>query len=99
MHIPTPPLTVPTITFGLIDQWEHTRNSLGLVPALTYQLAGIGHYASHVSALHADFGLTSRGPFVAGALTLGTYADIGFAARISSRTEAPRPYIGLHLTF
>lgn len=97
-HVPTPKLYVPTIQFGLLYQ-THSSNSLGLVPDLTYQLTSLGTYSNHLPMVHADFGVTPRGPFLGVAATLNTYMDVGFASRISSRTEAPRPYVGLHLTF
>ena len=93
-----PDFDVPTIKIGVIAQTRGT-NSLGITPAVTYQLASAGTWSSHLSIAHLDVGLTGHGPFAGAALTLGSYADIGFASRLAGTVAAPRPYVGLHITF
>ncbi len=50
-----------------------------------------------MSLLHADIGLSGRGPFVGLAVTLTSFLDLGLAHRLNGRTL--RPYLSLHLVF
>ncbi len=99
--VPTPQLTVPTITFGFVGQ-THGRDSLGITPALTDQFFSVGTFASHLPVAHVDGGVTGRGFFVGAAFTLNSYFDLGYATRISQFSHAPstpRPYLGMHIAF
>lgn len=87
-----PQIRVPALKFGLISGLD-ARVS----PAATLQVFSLGTRRDHLSLLHANVGITGRGPFASVAATVNQFADIGIGRRLKG--ERFRPYISLHLAY
>jgi dienelactone hydrolase len=81
---------VPTFKIGLIS-------GLGtlVTPAVQWQAITLLKRPDHMSLLHADLGLTGRGPFLGLAATLTNHADFGLGYRFLA--DAIRPYFSFHI--
>ena len=81
---------VPTFKIGFIA-------GLGtlVTPALQWQAFTFLKRPDHMSLLHADVGVTGRGPFVGCAATLTNHVDFGVGYRFLA--DAVRPYFSYHL--
>ncbi len=87
-----PAIYVPTIKAGLISGLDSN-----LTPAITLQLASIGTRPDHLSWVHADVGMTGRGPYVGIAATITRFVDLGYGRRLGGHKF--RPYVGTQLAF
>jgi dienelactone hydrolase len=86
-----PALHAPTIKLGLLAGLDTI-----LAPALQWQACSFGR-RDHMALLHADLGLTGRGPFLGLAVTLNAFVDLGVGRRLGGRDV--KPYVSLHLVF
>jgi dienelactone hydrolase len=86
-----PGLWAPTIKFGLLAGLDTL-----VAPALQWQALSFGR-RNHMALLHADLGLTGRGPFVGLAVTLNAFVDLGMGRRLAG--SAVKPYLSLHVLF
>ncbi len=86
-----PKLRVPTITTGVIFGLDSV-----VTPAVQWQAFSLGT-RNHIALLHADLGLSGRGPFVGLAATVNEYADIGLGRRFAGHDI--KPYVSLHIAF
>ena len=84
------PIWAPTIKLGAI-----TGIDSAFEPALTWQALALGRRPDHMSLVHLNLGLTTRGPYAGLAVTLNGSMDLGLARRFSGR--AFRPYLAVHL--
>lgn len=90
--LPVPPLSAPTLKFGLITGLDSV-----LTPAVQWQFHAFAMRPDHRALLHSDLGWSGRGPFVSLAVTVNAFVDAGIAQRLGAKS--PRPYLSLHLTF
>ncbi len=86
-----PRVRVPTLKTGFISGLDST-----ITPAIQYQFFSLGT-RNHMALLHADVGVTVRGPFVGVAATINRYLDLGVGRRLLG--EKVRPYASFHLVF
>ncbi|HZO90467.1 MAG TPA: prolyl oligopeptidase family serine peptidase [Chthonomonadaceae bacterium] len=87
-----PGIYAPTLKLGLLMGLDSN-----LTFGLQWQALTFAARSDHMSLLHADIGLSGRGPFVGLAVTLTSFLDLGLAHRLNGRTL--RPYLSLHLVF
>jgi dienelactone hydrolase len=86
-----PALHAPTLKCGLLAGLDAI-----LEPALQWQALSFGR-RDHMALLHADLGLTGRGPFLGLALTVNAFVDLGVGRRLGGRDV--KPYVSLHMVF
>jgi dienelactone hydrolase len=86
-----PRVRVPTLKAGFLTGLDST-----FTPAIQYQFASLGT-RNHMALLHANAGLTVRGPFVGVAATINRYLDVGVGRRLLG--DKIRPYASYHLAF
>lgn len=89
---PVPSVSVPTLKIGLV-----TGLDSALMPAVQWQFHTFATRPDHMALLHADAGLSGRGPFAVLAVTVSPFIDVGVAQRLGAK--APRPYLSLHVVF
>ena len=89
---PLPRFRAPTITVGLLSGLDSL-----VTPAIDWQFLSFATRRNHLSLLHADVGLSGRGPYLGLATTLTPYIDVGVARRLNGR--AIRPFVALHVAF
>ena len=82
----------PTLKVGLLYE-----SGVGLSPGLQWQFLTLLSRPDHLSLLHLDAGLTTRGLFAGLGLTLTPFVDVGLSPRWDGR--APRPYVSFHLVY
>lgn len=87
-----PHIWVPTIKVGTIFGLDSVAT-----PAIQLQAFSFATRRDHMSLLHADIGMTGRGPFVGLAATINQYIDAGLGRRFNGRKI--RPYLSVHIVF
>jgi dienelactone hydrolase len=87
-----PRIWVSTIKAGTIFGLDSVAT-----PAIQLQVLSFAARRDHMSLLHADIGISGRGPFVGLAATVNQYIDAGVARRLGGRRI--RPYLSVHIVF
>lgn len=87
-----PRIYVPTVKAGLLSGLDSN-----LTPALTVQVVSIGTRSDHLAWVHADVGITGRGPYVGIAATITSFIDVGYGRRLGGNKF--RPYVGTQIAF
>lgn len=87
-----PHIYVPTLKAGFIFNLDSV-----VTPAVELQFFSLGTRRDHLSLLHADVGMSGRGPFLGVAATVNAFVDVGAARRLGGRKV--RPYASLHFAF
>jgi dienelactone hydrolase len=90
--IRVPRISVPTLKAGFLIGLDAL-----VTPAIQIQALTLGKRRDHMALLHADVGLSGRGPFAGVAVTLNQFADVGIGRRLGGSRF--RPYASLHFTF
>jgi hypothetical protein len=85
-----PQAAAPTLKVGLLAQWGRP-----LTPSLQWQFYTFAWRRDHLSLLHADLGLTGRGPFVGLGATVTPFVDLGLSPRLDR--HGVRPYLAFHV--
>ena len=73
---PIPKVYVPTVKGGLLFGLDSN-----VTPAVTFQYPLIKK-SNHQSLLHADLGLSGRGPYAGVGVTVNRYVDLGYGRRL-----------------
>ena len=76
LDAPIPRVYAPTIKTGLLFGLDSS-----ITPAVTFQYPLIKK-SNHQSLLHADLGLSGRGPYAGVGYTVGRYFDLGYGRRL-----------------
>lgn len=87
-----PKIYAPTVKAGLLSGLDSN-----LTPAITVQVASLGTRPDHLAWVHADVGLTGRGPYVGIAATITSFIDVGYGRRLGGNKF--RPYVGTQIAF
>ncbi len=85
-----PQAGAPTLKVGLLAQWGRP-----VTPSLQWQFYTFAWRRDHVSLIHADLGLTGRGPFLGLGATLTPFVDLGVSPRFDG--HGLRPYLAFHV--
>ncbi len=85
-----PQAAAPTLKVGLLAQWGRP-----ITPSLQWQFHTFAWRRDHISLIHADFGLTGRGPFLGLGATVTPFVDLGVSPRFDGR--GVRPYAAFHV--
>jgi dienelactone hydrolase len=86
-----PRVRVPTLKAGFL-----VGLSSKVTPAVQWQFFSVGT-REHMGLLHANVGMSGRGPFVSVATPINQFVDVGFARRFSK--DKIRPYASFHVVF
>ena len=73
---PIPKVYVPTIKGGLLFGLDSN-----ITPAVTFQYPLV-RKSNHQSLLHADVGMSGRGPYAGVGVTVNRYVDLGYGRRL-----------------
>ncbi len=87
-----PKIYAPVVKAGILSGLDSN-----ITPALTVQVINIGTRRDHLSWVHADVGLTGRGPYVGLAATITQFFDVGVGRRLNG--DKFRPYVGAQIAF
>lgn len=85
-----PQAYAPTLKFGLLAQ-----SGRPLTPSVQWQFVTFLSRRDHISLLHADLGLTGRGPFLGLGATITPFVDVGVSPRLDR--HGVRPYLAFHV--
>jgi len=85
-----PQAGAPTLKVGLLAQWGRP-----VTPALQWQFYTFAWRHDHLSLIHADLGLTGRGPFLGLGATVTPFVDLGVSPRFDR--HGVRPYLAFHV--
>lgn len=91
-YLRAPRIYIPTVKAGLISGLDST-----ITPAVTVQVLSLGTRPDHLAWLHADVGLTLRGPYAGVAASVTSYLDVGIGRRLAG--DKFRPYVGAQIAF
>jgi dienelactone hydrolase len=95
-----PDISVPTIKTGAIATIGGDGHVV-VTPALQWQFFTLAKRRDHLSLLHLDSAITTRGLLVGGGVTVTPFIDVGLMSRLSL-TKSPsslRPYVSFHLVY
>ena len=87
-----PGIYAPVVKAGILSGLDSN-----VTPALTVQVLNFGTRPDHLSWVHADVGMTGRGPYVGLAATITQFFDIGLGRRLNG--DKFRPYVGAQIAF
>ncbi|RYX85429.1 hypothetical protein EON83_05540 [bacterium] len=87
-----PKIWAPVVKAGILSGLDSN-----LTPALTVQVASFGTRPDHLAWVHADVGITGRGPYVGIAASINSFIDIGYGRRLGG--DKFRPYVGTQIAF
>lgn len=85
-----PQAGAPTLKIGLLAQWGRP-----VTPSLQWQFHTFAWRRDHLSLIHADLGLTGRGPFLGVGATVTPFVDLGVSPRFDG--HGVRPYLAFHV--